>query len=136
MRRSSPVSPSGSKLEKLVTDPRFSSLVNVSMEMDLSDSDTLTPECCTQVLAIVQETFSNIVRHAKARHVLVAAHHPDDRLQIMVKDDGIGIPAHIVEGNGLRNMRDRAALLHGELVVERLAKGTRVSLDIPCKAEA
>ena len=123
------------KLEKMVTDPRFSSLVNVSMDMDLSASDTFTPECATQVLAIVQEAFSNIVRHSKARHILVAAHHPGERLQIMINDDGIGIPAHVVEGNGLRNMRDRAALLHGELIVKRLEKGTSVSLDIPCTAE-
>jgi signal transduction histidine kinase len=89
-----------------------------------------------QVLAIVQEAFSNIIRHSKARHILVAAHHPGERLQIMIKDDGIGIPVQFVEGNGLRNMRDRAALLRGELIVKRLEKGTSVSLDIPCTAEA
>jgi signal transduction histidine kinase len=122
-------------LKKLVTDPRFSSLVSVSLDMDLPDEETLRPECSAHVLAIVQEAFSNIVRHAKARSVVVTAKHPGERLQLTIKDDGISIPDHIIEGNGLRNMRDRAALLHGQLLVEKLEKGTRVSLDIPCEVE-
>ena len=49
----------------------------------------------------------------------------------MIKDDGIGLPAHVTEGHGLRNMRDRASLLHGTLAVEKLGKGTSMTLDIP-----
>jgi signal transduction histidine kinase len=41
----------------------------------------------------------------------------------------------VIEGHGLRNMRDRAALLHGQLAVEKMEKGTSVTLDIPWKAE-
>jgi signal transduction histidine kinase len=127
--------PFRSALEKLVTDPRFSSLVDVSLDLVLPDSEFLPPERTAHVLAIVQETFANIVRHANARHIMVAAHRPGDRLHITIKDDGIGIPAHIVEGHGVRNMRDRASLLHGHLVVERMEKGTCVTLDIPWKVE-
>ncbi|MGA2489401.1 MAG: histidine kinase, partial [Anaerolineales bacterium] len=127
--------PFNSMLEKLVTDPRFSSLVDVTLDMDLPDTDNIPPECSVHVLAIVQEAFANIIRHANARHIMVAVHHPGDRLHLSIKDDGMGIPSQVVEGQGMRNMHDRASLLHGHLVVERMEKGTCVTLDIPCKKE-
>jgi signal transduction histidine kinase len=127
--------PFRSMLEKLVTAPRFSSLVHVALDLDLSASDALAPERTAHVLAIVQEAFANIIRHANARHVLVAAHRLGDNLHLTIRDDGVGLPARNIEGNGLRNMRDRAALLRGQLVVEEMEKGTCVTLDIPWKAE-
>ena len=127
--------PFRSALEKLVTDPRFISLVDVALDLDLPDSDTLPPERTAHVLAIVQETFANIIRHANARHILVSAHRLGDRLHLTIKDDGIGIPSYVVEGHGMRNMRDRASLLHGHLVVERMEKGACITLDIPWTVE-
>ena len=65
----------------------------------------------------------------------VTASRPGERLHLAIQDDGIGIPADVIEGHGLRNMRDRAALLHGHLAVEKMEKGTSVTLDIPWKVE-
>ncbi len=130
-----PQEPLKSKLEKLVTDPRFSSLVHVMLDVDLPESDILPPERCAQVLAIVQETLANSVRHARARHITVTARRPGERLQLVIRDDGIGIPADVIEGHGMRNMRDRAALLHGHLAVEKMEKGTSITLDIPWEVE-
>jgi len=127
--------PLKSKLEKLVTDPRFSSLVDVVLDLDLPGSDVLPPERCAQVLAIVQETMANSVRHARARHITVTARRPGERLRLAIQDDGIGIPSDVIEGHGMRNMRDRAALLHGHLAVEKMEKGTSVTLDIPWEVE-
>ena len=124
-----------SKLEKLVTDPRYSSLVQIALDVNLSPSDTLAPERATHVLAIVQEALANIIRHANARQVMVSARRLDDSLQIVIQDDGIGLPDPAAEGHGLRNMRDRAALLYGHLVVEKKEKGTSVTLDIPWQVE-
>jgi len=130
-----PQEPFGSALKKLVNDPRFSSLVEISLDLDLPDLDCLAPERSAHVLAIVQEALVNAVRHANASHVQVAVHHLDDRLQLSIQDDGSGIPVQVAEGNGLRNMRSRASLLHGQLKVEGMKKGTCVSLDIPCQVE-
>ena len=118
-------------IQKLATDPRFSSLVVVDLELDLPDLCFLSPERNIHVMAILQEAMANIVRHARARHVSVAAVCMEDHLRLLVKDDGIGLPLQVAEGHGLRNMRDRASLLHGQLAVEKLAKGTCVTLDIP-----
>jgi signal transduction histidine kinase len=84
------------------------------------------------LLAIINEAFANIVRHAKARNVLLRAHELGEKLQIMIKDDGIGFSPNEGSGYGLRNMRDRARLLNGELYFsEPSSKGTMVTLEIP-----
>jgi signal transduction histidine kinase len=125
--------PFAEALRKLATDPRFSSLVDISLEMDLPDSDILAPERAGHILSIVQETLANIVRHAGARHIKLQAACIDNRLHLSVEDDGVGIATETVDGNGLRNMRDRASLLQGQLEISRLPKGTLVSLDVPWK---
>ncbi len=118
-------------IQKLATDPRFSALVNVDLHLDLPDSYYLTPERTVHILAILQEVLSNIIRHSRARNVSVTADCRDDRLVVVVRDDGIGLPAQVTEGHGLLNMRDRASLLRGQISVEKMEKGTRVTLDIP-----
>ncbi len=118
-------------LRELAADPRFASLVNIDLDLDLPSSERCSSERCSHLLAIVQEALANTIRHAQARHVWIRARRLDHRLQLSVQDDGIGIPAQPSEGHGLRNMRDRAALLHGTLEVNRLSKGTSITLDIP-----
>jgi signal transduction histidine kinase len=118
-------------IQNLVTDPRFSSLVSVNLDLELPDSCSLSPERNVHVLAILQETLANVIRHAHARHVSVAADCQGDRLRVTVRDDGVGLPVQLSTGHGLRNMRDRTSLLHGQLSVEKMEKGTCVSLDIP-----
>ena len=86
------------------------------------------------MLAIINESLSNAVRHARARRVKITAHSMDGHLQVAVEDDGIGIPEDVEAGYGMRNMHDRAHLLGGEVNVRALnggGKGTRVTLDIP-----
>jgi signal transduction histidine kinase len=122
-------------IQKLATDPRFSSLVAVDVKLDMPDSCYLRPERNMHVLAILQEALANTVRHAHAQHVSISADCTEDRLRLMVKDDGIGLPAHVTEGHGLRNMRDRASLLHGQMVVDKLVKGTCMTLDIPMEKQ-
>ncbi len=118
-------------IQKLASDPRFATLVTVDLMLDLPEGFALSSQRNIHVLAVLQEALANIIRHAHARHVSITAEQPDHHLRLKVADDGIGIPEQVMGEYGLRNMRDRAALLHGELTVERLAHGTCVTLDIP-----
>ena len=118
-------------LKDLASDPRFSSLVQVKLEFDLPPMQAYSSEQSSHIVAVVQEALANIVRHAHARHVLIQARRVDGRLMLAIQDDGTSIPAQVVKGHGLRNMRERAALLQGKLEVRPLEKGTSVVLDIP-----
>jgi signal transduction histidine kinase len=113
-------------------DPHYNSLVNISLEMNLTENSVLSPVRTDHVFAIINEALSNIVRHAHARNVKIQAQDQGKSLQVLIKDDGIGLSANSRPGYGLRNMRDRARLLNGKLEFSRPSKkGTTVRLEIP-----
>ena len=130
------VEPLPAALRRLAEDPRFRSLVDVSLDLDLPDSDSLSPVRTDHVLAIASEALSNVVRHAQAHRVIIGAQTTDNRLTIRIQDDGRGMTGDWQAGYGLRNMRDRARLLGGQLeVTSASGKGTTITLDIPWKDE-
>ncbi len=122
-------------LRRLASDPRFRSLVDIVLDLDLPEPDRLSPARAEHVVAIVTEALSNVVRHAQARQVIITVRHTDSQLSVLVKDNGIGLSPTALPGYGLRNMRDRAKLLSGELSVTGSNKGTIVELEIPWKDE-
>ncbi|MBL8046733.1 MAG: sensor histidine kinase [Anaerolineales bacterium] len=85
---------------------------------------------------ITQEALTNVVRHAHAHtcHIRLAL---ADELRLEISDDGVGLPAHLQAGVGLRSMRERAAELGGACRVETNASGgTYVATWLPLKLEA
>jgi signal transduction histidine kinase len=123
-------------LRRLTQDPRYRSLVDVSLDLDLPEADSLSSVRTDHVLAIVNEALSNVVRHAQARQVHVHARRSEGRLIVTIQDDGLGLPRQVEAGFGLRNMHDRARLLGGQLdMTSTKGKGTTIRLDIPWKDE-
>ena len=93
---------------------------------------SLSPVRTGHVVAIINEALANIVRHAKAHNVSIQVHDLGEKMQILVRDDGVGFSPNAKSGYGLRNMRDRSRLLNGELLFsEPASKGTTVTLEFP-----
>lgn len=92
----------------------------------------LRPEHVLQILRILQEALTNVIRHAGARRVeVVAAYDPDRRsARMVVADDGCGI-GDAGRGRGLTNMETRARHLGGWLQIDSSGAGTTVTLEIP-----
>jgi signal transduction histidine kinase len=88
--------------------------------------DTAVPaELADQLLAVLREAVSNVVRHAYADHLVVTV-DVCDNLTVEVVDDGVGIPAHVGR-SGLHNVAHRAETLGGELRLTRAGEqGTRL----------
>jgi signal transduction histidine kinase len=99
----------------------------------------LPPEAGQHLEQILREALSNTARHAGACRVRVSLVFAPDEVDLVVADDGCGLGAGLAadgNGQGLRNMRERARRLGGRLVVERAASGgTRVLLAIPLDSE-
>jgi signal transduction histidine kinase len=94
----------------------------------------LPAEVDTAAFRIVQEAVANVVRHAGTGHCHVSIEQRDAELSIDVTDDGRGTtPAGT--GYGIAGMRERAALLHGELSAgPRPRGGFRVTARLPVPA--
>ncbi|SFK91605.1 GAF domain-containing sensor histidine kinase [Geodermatophilus ruber] len=82
---------------------------------------------------IVLEALHNVVKHARAGKAAVTVTADHDGLQILVEDDGAGFdptvdhPGHL----GLGTMRDRAAAIGAELVLDSApGRGTRVGIGL------
>lgn len=119
-------------LQRLSQDPHYNTLVKISLDLKLPEEKVLSPVRASHVAAIVNEAMANIVRHANARTVGIQAQDLGEQLRVSIKDDGTGIAPNAQPGYGLRNMRDRARLLNGELhFAEPSNKGMTLILEIP-----
>jgi signal transduction histidine kinase len=78
---------------------------------------------------IIQESLTNIVRHAKASRATVRVGYGDSAITLQVDDDGRGGTAP--EGNGITGMRERAAALGGTFSAGPTSGGFRVSARLP-----
>ena len=88
------------------------------------------------VYRFIQEALTNALKYSQARQVTVALEYFPDRLRAIVEDDGVGFDpeqsAEINGGLGLRGIRERLALVNGELEIESsLGHGTALFLNLP-----
>ena len=80
----------------------------------------------------MQEALNNAVRHAEAAKVHVFVRAEPGAFRVEVDDDGRGFnPDAPTNGFGLAAMRERVALLGGELAVESSPAGTHVAAVLP-----
>ena len=82
---------------------------------------------------ITQELINNVLKHAKAKQVSLQIGQRDEKIILMIEDDGLGfdINAH-KEGYGLHNLDARTKLMHGTMAIDsHPGKGTSVLIEIP-----
>ena len=104
----------------------------------VDDAGPLPDEAGQHLEQVLREALSNAARHGGASLINVELTFALDELDLLVQDDGCGIgqpPER--EGEGLRNIRERARRMGGRAEIGRVAAGgTRVSLAIPLDIEA
>lgn len=121
-----------SALRELVTSFERMSGVGVRCRI-ASDIPKLDTAVELAAYRIVQESLTNVARHASASSVeLTAEADGDARVIVVVRDDGIGISERATQSAGLRSMRERAVLIGAALSISAAADGgTQVRLAIP-----
>ena len=120
-------------LEFEVNQLRKTGIYNVSLDIT-GDSIFLESGKELIIFRIVQETISNIIKHAQASIISINLHYHATSLELSVSDNGIGFEQESkkLSGSGITNMRKRAALLQGSFSVEsKKASGTSVKIIIP-----
>lgn len=87
-----------------------------------------------QVIAVLGEALSNVVRHAQATAVDISLMVGDGKVNLVVSDNGVGMPRHIGARSGLDNLARRAEKLGGEMSVGESAQGgTTLSWQVPLR---
>jgi signal transduction histidine kinase len=102
----------------------------------------LAPEQRRHLFLILKEAIHNIARHAHCASALLTIAVADHRLEVAVEDNGCGFsaipsssPAHgEQQGNGLNNMKLRAAQLGGQMSIDSApGRGTHLKFTVPLK---
>ncbi|HYA00716.1 MAG TPA: sensor histidine kinase [Candidatus Binatia bacterium] len=80
---------------------------------------------------VVQESLTNVLKHANASHARVAVDFGSDLLSLEIADDGDGSLVTGASGNGLAGMRERIDLYGGDFSAAPMARGFAVKARIP-----
>lgn len=99
--------------------------------------DNIPEESALNLYRIIQESISNVVKHAHAENIWVKLNAGGGRIYLSIKDDGAGFDPGKVKSKkrlGLVGMRERAALIGGEIAIaSEPGAGTEISVEVPLK---
>lgn len=115
---------------------RQAALGGLALTLELDESlGRLSPEMENALFRIAQEAMTNVLRHAHATTLTLALRRVERQLQLSIADNGCGLPpkgAELAAHFGMVGMRERAALLGGELNLESApGAGLRVVVHLP-----
>ena len=117
----------------------FTQRTGVACELSVDRRElTLSKAQASAVFRIVQESLTNVAKHAQAAHADIAIEREDGALVVRIEDDGVGFsPQAPRKANsfGLLGLRERASLLGGEVTIESApGEGTIVEVRLPNEA--
>ncbi|HEV2475196.1 MAG TPA: ATP-binding protein, partial [Candidatus Dormibacteraeota bacterium] len=121
-------------LRALAEQTRARSGIAVEVDVDTGLAAALSGRS-TDIVQLTREALSNVMRHAQAATAKVSLSRQGADAVLTIDDNGVGFDAGGESvGNGLRNMRERAATLQGSLEVSsRNGKGTRLRVKFPIR---
>jgi signal transduction histidine kinase len=127
--------PSLARLDDLVADVRDSGLA-VELVAVGEDRD-VPPGVDLSAYRIIQEALTNVLKHASAATATVRLEYGTDELRLSVRDDGVGATSPNGHGHGLVGIRERVAVVGGEIETGPAAEGGfEVSARLPYSVEA
>jgi len=125
-------------LVALVEEYRHNTIIDLELRIPDSIAEP-SAEFTGQLLAIVSEALSNVVRHSRASRAVVGLTSDEGRgCELRIEDDGIGFdPARVgkIGHQGLANIRGRAAQVGGTVTIDSPpGAGSRVVVHLPEQA--
>lgn len=114
---------------------RFEIRVDLNVSADL---EGLPEQYRTCIYRVIQEALTNCARHSGASQIVIALVDREARLEILIKDDGVGMDAGVrAEGLGIRGMEERVLELDGRFDVQStVGKGTTIRINLPMTRKA
>lgn len=124
-------------LEELTHDLQEKTRVKAVADIDHMVAAGLTPNAA-DVIQLAREALSNVGRHASAHTCRLSLRRDGRQAVLEIRDDGRGFDVSRVDGSGqgLANMRERAAALGGTVTFEAApGRGTMVRITLPMRPD-
>nr|AQW35079.1 two-component sensor histidine kinase [Streptomyces griseoruber] len=104
--------------------------LNVKVTVE-GEQPVLSSKISLAAYRIVQESLTNITRHAQAAHATIEVTYTPDTLRVRIEDDGQGSADDHSQGSGIVGMTERARALGGRLTAHDTGQGFRVDATLP-----
>jgi PAS domain S-box-containing protein len=114
----------------------FGQRTGIVCELSIGDRDLrLSREHATTIFRIIQESLTNVAKHAQATHADITIETEDGALVVRIEDDGTGFATDAPRkphSFGLFGLRERASLMGGEVsIASAPGEGTRIEVRLP-----
>jgi PAS domain S-box-containing protein len=107
----------------------------IEVFLDIENGIPISNDAALPLFRIMQESLTNIARHASATHIEILLNQHDDFTQFVVSDNGVGITDDQINSKksfGIMSMRERAASLGGTFEISRGENfGTKIMIIFP-----
>jgi signal transduction histidine kinase len=124
-------------LVTLAEQTRTNALLDVDVTVADEAANVLDGDAREATFYIAADALANIARHARAQHASLHLFLDGSSAVLEITDNGVGFDyATATEGHGLRNMRERAFAVGGQLHVDAApGSGSRLRFEIPVRSE-
>jgi PAS domain S-box-containing protein len=113
----------------------FAERNGIKVTLELDASITISPDNSLTLFRIMQESLTNIARHAKATWVKIKLVKMEDSIQFDISDNGIGITANEIKSKksfGIMSMKERTASIGGTFeICGENCMGTSIKIILP-----
>ncbi|MEO8517396.1 MAG: MEDS domain-containing protein [Flavobacterium sp.] len=114
----------------------ISNTTGLIIEIDIENihDDKFPDNLKLAIYRIVQEQFTNVIKHANAKKVILKMHSNGEEITLSIKDDGVGFDtSKKTKGFGLINLRTRASLCNGKMqIISSVGKGCELLIVFNC----
>ncbi|HDR7467996.1 TPA: sensor histidine kinase [Bacillus toyonensis] len=133
------------QLRKLISDMRMITVeeeleqikailqaANIELEIEQEASASSLSPIEQNILGMcLREAVTNVVKHSKATQCTVSVLESQGELILKVEDNGIGLEDQNNDGNGIRGMKERIALIDGFVELNTIHSGTLLTVKVP-----
>lgn len=143
------VNPANDTLENIFAFVRnyvsklFDENSDIKLQLDFTEPEKIpqgiiiSPEIKRNLLLILKESLTNILKHSQAKKVKVSMQAGKSKIELRIQDNGKGITTENQNGfgNGINNMRKRSESVNGLFAFESDGNGTVIQVSIPMSTE-